>query len=441
MDSHVATPAGTRVNSIVLSFTLIAGVIVFLRMFTRLVLTKRAGLEDVCIVFSMVSSIALAIVTSQQVMHGLGMHSSNLTSNELDALLKDFWASVWIYNLALIFTKVSILVQYLRIFPVRRFRQACFAMLGMVVAYGIWAIFSSIFMCTPVAFSWDKSISHGHCTNQLIVWILNAAVNIAQDLVIFVMPMAVIRTLRIPKGQKKGLVIMFALGAFVTLVSVVRLYSLGEVSNSKDVSFDNTAHASLSAVEVNVGIICACLPAMRPLFAQLLPQYFSAAIQYTNIPVVDIERPRPVQNPSGSTPGNTSRTNSPQIGTPRARTDSVQENIPLQTLKPTLYRTPSGHFTVINSRSHTPLQIGSPRSASSTRKKSNASSEGRMDPLRMSPFSPPLSASFRTASSPLAPDSYMRRPSGTSTASTMMPRSPGSTKPLPLTPLPVGPGD
>jgi hypothetical protein len=51
-----ATPAGLRVNTIVLAFTLVSGIIVFLRMFTRLVISKGAGFEDVCIVLAMVSN-------------------------------------------------------------------------------------------------------------------------------------------------------------------------------------------------------------------------------------------------------------------------------------------------------------------------------------------------------------------------------------------------
>ena len=63
---------------------------------------------------------------------------------------------MWVYNLALILTKVSILVQYLRIFPIVWFRKACYGMLGLVVAYGGWAVFSSIFICYPVTYSWNK---------------------------------------------------------------------------------------------------------------------------------------------------------------------------------------------------------------------------------------------------------------------------------------------
>jgi hypothetical protein len=86
-------------------------------------------------------------------------------------------------------------------------------MLGIVIGYGAWAVFSSVFICTPVSFSWDKSIPRGHCMNQLVVWVANAGVNIAEDLAIFTMPLFVVRTLQISKSQKKGLVIMFMLGA------------------------------------------------------------------------------------------------------------------------------------------------------------------------------------------------------------------------------------
>lgn len=51
-----ASPAGTRVNSIVLAFTVVAGLVVSLRMFARLLLTRVTGLEDLWIVLAMVGS-------------------------------------------------------------------------------------------------------------------------------------------------------------------------------------------------------------------------------------------------------------------------------------------------------------------------------------------------------------------------------------------------
>ncbi|KAF1832109.1 hypothetical protein BDW02DRAFT_581484 [Decorospora gaudefroyi] len=460
LERPTATPAGLRVNTIVLAFTLVSGLVVFLRMFTRLALSKRAGFGDACIVLAMVLSIALAVLTSKQVMNGLGERSSRLTPTELDTLLKSFWASVWIYNLALTITKVSILVHYLQIFRVRRFRIACFAVIGLVVAYGAWAVLSSVLICTPVAFSWDKNIPNGRCMNQLVVWVVNAGMNIVQDLVIFAMPLPVIGTLQIPQSHKKGLVTIVFVGLSVTLVSVIRLYTLDEISNSTDVSLDNPAHATLSAVEVNMGIICACLLPMRPLLARILPQYFSAAPQYNNTPLMYFERSKHMQSHPGSTRNHTARTSTLRAVTsrvatpPRAasRTDSAQGDIPLQSLKPILSRTPSGRFSVTNSRPTTPhfpssqvhsrtaSNTSANSSAAATRTRSNTNSQSRMDPLRMSPiipFSPPLPI---RAASPLAPGSYTRRPSAPRTPVQLPPRTPRTDKRLPITPFPIGPG-
>jgi hypothetical protein len=60
----------------------------------------------------------------------------------------------------------------------------------------------------------------------------------------------------------------------VCIISIVRLRSLVRVSNSKDPTYDNPPAAAASAVEVNVGIITACLPSLRPLLSALLPSYF-----------------------------------------------------------------------------------------------------------------------------------------------------------------------
>jgi|SRR5690242_2500632 len=124
-----------------------------------------------------------------------------------------FWASLWVYNLALTTTKISILVQYIRIFPPRHFRCACYAMLCIVITCGLWGVFGNVFICFPINFFWDKSVRDGRCMNDYIVWFTTAGLNIAQDVIILFLPLPVIRSLQISRSQKKGLITMLALGA------------------------------------------------------------------------------------------------------------------------------------------------------------------------------------------------------------------------------------
>jgi hypothetical protein len=53
-ETQLASSAGTRVNTIVLAFTAIAGIFVFLRLFARFILTRVSGFDDVCIILAMV---------------------------------------------------------------------------------------------------------------------------------------------------------------------------------------------------------------------------------------------------------------------------------------------------------------------------------------------------------------------------------------------------
>lgn len=133
-----------------------------------------------------------------------------------------FWASLWIYNLTLTTTKVSILVQYIRIFPPRHFRCACYAVLCIVTACGAWGIFGNVFLCYPIHVFWDKSMKDGRCMNDYIVWFTTAGFNIGQDVIILFLPIRVIRSLQISRSQKKGLITMFALGARYALAPASR---------------------------------------------------------------------------------------------------------------------------------------------------------------------------------------------------------------------------
>ncbi|KAL1596646.1 hypothetical protein SLS60_009294 [Paraconiothyrium brasiliense] len=90
---------------------------------------------------------------------------------------------------------------------------------------------------------------------------------------------------------------------FVCIVSILRLQSLVAISGSKDQTYDNAPAATWSAVESNVGIICSCLPLMRPLAARWLPGVFSS--HKRSIPTGG--RPYATIGTSGARRDNTSR--------------------------------------------------------------------------------------------------------------------------------------
>ncbi|KAI0571367.1 hypothetical protein Ptr902_00896 [Pyrenophora tritici-repentis] len=146
--------------------------------------------------------------------------------------------------------------------------------MGVVVGYTFWTVFSSIFECVPIRAFWTREPAK--CLNQFAVWFTNAGINILTDFAIIILPIPVIRSLNLGRKQKIGLIAIFAVGGLVCIVSILRLHSLVAISNSPDPTYDNPAAATWSSVEANVGIICACLPILRPLVTQWFPRAFTS---------------------------------------------------------------------------------------------------------------------------------------------------------------------
>lgn len=187
-------------------------------------------------------------------------------------------------------TKTSILIFYLRLAKNTQIvlRYASWVTLVVVNVSGLVLTFMNIFQCSPIQAAWSADF-HGSstCIPLLTEFICAAPVNIVTDLAILALPIPVLTGMRLPSRQKTILVITFALGIFITIVDVVRIYYLqraitdvptGTTSDPEsrfggEADFAWNASLSLmwSAVEVNVGMACACIPTLKPLILKLIP--------------------------------------------------------------------------------------------------------------------------------------------------------------------------
>jgi hypothetical protein len=88
------------------------------------------------------------------------------------------------------------------------------------------------------------------------------------------LPVKVIWTLQIPKQQKIALVGVLTIGWFVCVVSILRLTALVELSkHPEDRTYYAAPTAYWSAIEANLGIVCASLPALKPLIVKIIPAF------------------------------------------------------------------------------------------------------------------------------------------------------------------------
>ncbi|KAL5357248.1 PTH11-like integral membrane protein [Aspergillus floccosus] len=273
---------GERALVVTAVLTGFAILIVGMRLFARAGLMKFMGREDWTILVSLVFAVVYLALVCAEVHFGLGMHKSELTDYQFKQQLKTIrindlqrlWAAIPFYNASLCTTKFSILFQYLRIFPDKRFRLACYIVMSIVATYGTWAVVSAFVNCVPVARFWDPSVG-GSCMSFEAVWFFNASMNIVTDITLLIMPMPLLSHLHLPRMQKFALMGVFAIGILVVITSILRLKSLKEVASATDTSWSNVGAAYWTAAECNVAIICACLPFLRPLISCLFPKILS----------------------------------------------------------------------------------------------------------------------------------------------------------------------
>lgn len=142
---------------------------------------------------------------------GLGQHQSAMPLEHRIPYMKSYYSSIVIYNVATCIVKISILLQYRRIFTGPSMQKL--TMFGLIFE-GSWALTLSILLplvCNPVSAFWDIG-TKGQCLNQLAIWYAMASVNLVTDFFIFSLPLPVIRSLQLPNRQKFMLMGVFCLG-------------------------------------------------------------------------------------------------------------------------------------------------------------------------------------------------------------------------------------
>jgi len=276
-EEYLAENKGPGTLVLVIVFPVLALLIVGLRLHTRFRIVKITSHEDYAIALAMLFSFGCMACQIIQVYNGVGRHIQALTIAQIITSFKALWASIQCYNFALTLTKISIALQYLRITTGKTIRLICWVFIWFTAAFGIVALFVGTFQCVPVASFWNMQIP-GKCINKTAWYYVAAVVSILQDILLVVLPFFILRRLAMPTREKVSLMVILGLGGIAAIASVCRLYALYFISVSSDITWDSPGAVYWSAIELNVGILCASLPTLRPFLARIRPNAFSSSV-------------------------------------------------------------------------------------------------------------------------------------------------------------------
>ncbi|KAK2608353.1 hypothetical protein N8I77_006971 [Diaporthe amygdali] len=265
---------GQGIVPVAIVTTIAALLILSLRMFTRIYVIRRGlGWDDYLVTISMAGSISFMCLSIHIVKLGAGLHVWDVLYDNFIAYLAANLGITISYSSCVSFAKLSILALYLRLSPERIFRRAVYTLLIITSLHTTSYILMSIFLCRPVSAQWDLSIT-GKCVDKFSLMMTLSVANILIDMTILLLPVGVVVPLQMPKMQKASLLVLFATGGFVCGIAIYRTYILPGLLRSSDWTWDCAGQNIWGTVECNLGIVCACVPALKPFFVRYLPTIF-----------------------------------------------------------------------------------------------------------------------------------------------------------------------
>ncbi|EAQ86279.1 hypothetical protein CHGG_07532 [Chaetomium globosum CBS 148.51] len=251
---------------------------VTLRCYSRAVILRSFGLDDAIIVPAQILTLASAVAIGLESKYGLGRHIWMMPDEDFIPYMKSFYSSIAVYNVAVCLTKISILLQYKRIFSNTILKKIIVVGLCFLTCWAVTLSFLLPMVCMPVAAFWDPNVK-GFCLDNATIWYVMAGVNVVTDFAVFTMPIPVISSLQLPRKQKAMLLIVFTLGIFPCAVSIYRIKTLSAAAKSTDPTWDNVDAATFSFLELSVGVIAVCLPTIRPVLVQTMPRIFGSLLR------------------------------------------------------------------------------------------------------------------------------------------------------------------
>ncbi len=188
----------------------VAYIAVALRFASRRVAHNTLGADDYAILAGLFFTSAFVASVIVCVNYGLGRHLILVTN--FSAFGKGLLAAEILYNPAIFSTKLSILLLYKRIFPVRPFVVILYITGAFVAAYSLTAAMVNLLQCLPINSVWNPSVKP-RCVNLGLELIIVSSINVVTDFVILILPMPLVWRLHTSTAKKAQVSGLFLLGA------------------------------------------------------------------------------------------------------------------------------------------------------------------------------------------------------------------------------------
>lgn len=280
---------GPGLTALCIVMIILSIVAVTLRVWSRLLSrNQRFWWDDWFAIASLPFLLGILSVTLAWISIGLGHHASQVSDENIVLGFKYRYAIGNLYHFGITLPKYSAICFYIRVFTWRSstlFRINTLVVAGLVTAWLLFAVPSTVFQCTPIRKGW-LPLTPGRCldANQ---WFLGSTISsVIIDVYIMLLPIPVLWNLHTGHARKMVLTGFFFCAYCVIACSLGRLIAI--VQNSAtfatDMTYNTITYTKWSIAEAAISTICICLPNLTHLIQRVRhhgPTALFTAREYT----------------------------------------------------------------------------------------------------------------------------------------------------------------
>ncbi|PHH73970.1 hypothetical protein CDD82_5176 [Ophiocordyceps australis] len=274
-EPNFLSPENQMVQNVALHTVCLVLITVFvaMRLYTRIHIIKTAlGADDYCCLFSYCLSVAFSGLVLKSYTLGIGRHMWDVPGPWLPFALKFYTIAAQVFMLLSGFVKLAILFSYRHFLsPATKTRYLVNYGIALICCFHTGLYFASLFACRPIAAIWDMKIG-GQCFHLSIIPYASGVSSCVMDLYVLLLPLPVVWSLNLSFTWKLRILAVFNLGLLACITSIIRLVMSVRIQRHGDLTWVLSKIALWALIEVDLGILCACLMLLPAFLSQVIPE-------------------------------------------------------------------------------------------------------------------------------------------------------------------------
>ncbi|KAI8664758.1 hypothetical protein NCS56_00909600 [Fusarium sp. Ph1] len=258
-----------RIYDLNIALIVLTTVIVAMRLYSRGVLVRALGLDDLLVCFAYVLAVALSGLEIRSAFAGAGTDMKFLTAEQRIGLFSLRPTMLLIFFAGTCFMRLSILAFLPRLNKSRTYIRCIWVTGFVIVTISIIAIIWLLTQCSPVQDVFDAGKPDRKCRPMSqegdMVW-AHSIVGVFTDIALFILPIWIIHRnlIRVTVHTAK-VFLVFAVGLFAIITGILRFAITVTANFEVNTSLKMARVSSWTALEVHVGIWCGCFAGLQPL--------------------------------------------------------------------------------------------------------------------------------------------------------------------------------